>query len=287
MSYEHLDSRRRDDQLRGRAGRQGDPGATVVYTSLEDPVYDGLDKIQETRDGKLPYEEATARVFTEKALDRSEAKVNDVLSQSLPYDRTMSGYRTMFYDMRADVLEVSDCRTVVREAVARGFDEAFELYGKPNHKIGTKEKAEELYKHMAALLPLPEGDPPPKWPKMTYSEVRADIDKLVTALFDKRDKAVGEEFARLLERDALITAMDEVWSRFLDDIQDLRAGIGWRAYGQKDPKIEFMGEGAKLFKSTLEEIRQRTAEKLMRKMPKPIAPPPATPPAAPPLPSGK
>ena len=268
MSFEHLDSRRRDDQLRGRAGRQGDPGATVVYASLDDALFDGVEAVQKIRDGEADFEAESARTLTERALDRSENKVNDVLFQSLPYDNIADTYRNRFYEMRKDVIEVSDAKPIVRGAIDDALDGYFEQAEATGKKPLKPKVAQELYAALGEMLPLPGGDPPPKWIEVPPKAIRADIDKLVDALLAKRDGAVGEEFARLLERDALITSMDESWSAFLDDINDLRQGIGYRAFAQKDPKLEFLTEVAELFDTMVQDVRVRMSGKLLKHMPK-------------------
>jgi len=269
MSYEHLDSRRRDDQLRGRAGRQGDPGATVVYSSLEDALFDGVEAAEDLSKAEGELDAVAARNLTERALDRSENKVNDALTQSLPYDRVADQHRTRFYDVRADVIEVSDSRPIVQNAIDYVIEDYFDAAGASNAKKKLKpEVAKVLYDSLHELLPLPPGAPPPKWTESPAGEIRKDINKLVDALLAKRDGAVGEEFARLLERDALITSLDESWSAYLDDINDLRQGIGYRAYGQKDPKLEFVLEASKLFDDMMVDARIRMAAKLLKRMPK-------------------
>ena len=273
MSFEHLDSRRRDDQLRGRAGRQGDPGATVFYASLQDSLFDGVKEAEEALKSDKPIDDDTTRNLTERALDRSENKVNDVLTQSLPYDNIVSMHRQRFYDLRENVLEVADCRPIVHGAIGEALDNVFEEYGKPKKKLESEKDARFLYHALGRLLPLPAGDPPPKWTEVPIREIRADIDKLVDALLDKRDDAVGEEFGRLLERDILVRSLDLAWSGYLDDVQDLREGIGWRAFAQKDPKIEFAIEAASIYDQMVKGARGLMVADLMKKMPKKMPPP--------------
>ncbi|MBI2375162.1 MAG: hypothetical protein HYV07_14295 [Deltaproteobacteria bacterium] len=266
MSFEHLDSRRRDDQLRGRAGRQGDPGATAFYTSVEDPIYDGMTELDKLRKGEAKFDVKKAPSLTERALDRSENQVNGILSQSLPYDVVTSRHRHQFYQEREDVLTLADCRGVVRQAIDDALSRELDQFGDAKSVL-KGDQAAELYKSLSRMLPLPPGEPPPNWTERPLGEIKQDLDTLVGALLTRRDEKVGEEIARVLERDALVRGMDEAWSEYLDAVMAMRDGIGLRAYGQKDPKLEFQMEASQLYNETIAEARIIAATSLLTRMP--------------------
>ena len=268
MSFEHLDSRRRDDQLRGRAGRQGAPGATVFYTSLEDALFDGLDAVEDIRTGKKKFSEKTARNLTEAALDRSEAQVNDVLISSLPYDRVMSLHRARYYNMRNDILETKDCGQIVKDAIEDCFDTIFAEHGKDKDVLGSQIAAQKLYDDLAVVLPLPATAPPPKWSKMSLGQIRANINELADKLLERRLGSVGSELEQDLQKQSLLQSLDLAWQTYLESIAQLREGIGWRAVAQKDPKLEFVLEGAEIYDDTVRDLRMILSREILKKLPR-------------------
>ena len=268
MSFEHLDSRRRDDQLRGRAGRQGAPGATVFYTSVEDALFDGLDPAEDIRSGKKQFSEKAARNLTEAALDRSEAQVNDVLISSLPYDRVTSLHRSRYYDMRNDILETKDCGKIVKDAIEDCFDTIFEAHGKDKDVLGSKKAAQKLYDDLAVVLPLPATAPPPKWSTMSLGEIRENINELSDKLLARRVGSVGTELEQDLQKQSLLQSLDLAWQTYLESINELREGIGWRAIAQKDPKLEFVLEGSELYDNTVRDLRMILSREILKKLPR-------------------
>ncbi len=285
MGFEHFDSRRRDDQLRGRAGRQGDPGSTIFYSSFEDPLYDGLESVDKVREGKGKFVESKAAAVTEEALDRSEALVNGALTQSLPYDRVAAEMRRRFYGMRDGVIHSSDVRPIAHGAISQALDEAFKQVDPYSQgEVLGAEAAVHLHKLLREMLPLPEGDPPAKWAESTAMEIRKEVDFLVGKLVDLRDKELGNvELARLLEKDILLSVLDDSWSSFLDRLTSMRQGIGLRAYGQKDPKLEFIEVCAELYDEMIREVRTNVAFRLLSFQ---ISPPAAPATETEPAPSG-
>lgn len=268
MSFEHLDSRRRDDQLRGRAGRQGAPGATVFYTSLEDSLFDGLDAVEDIRSGKKKFSEKSARNLTEAALDRSEAQVNDVLVSSLPYDQVTSLHRSRYYEMRNDILATKDCGEIVNNAIDSCFDTIFEAHGKSTDVLKSTKDAQKLYDDLAMVLPLPATAPPPKWNTMSLGEIRENINELTTKLLARREGSVGAEVEKDLQKQSLLQALDLSWQSYLENVNELREGIGWRAIAQKDPKLEFVIEGAELYDNTVRDLRMILSREILKKLPR-------------------
>jgi preprotein translocase subunit SecA len=267
MAFEHLDSRRRDDQLRGRAGRQGEPGATIVYTSFEDPLYDKMRLDSSEKDKKLAYDAELMAKRTEEALDSSEGMVNGSLSMSVPFDRTLANYRQKFYDARREVLEASEVRGTVEQMISEAIDYAFEGVVPKVQQI-KKEDAKRLYDRLKELLPLPEGDPPDNWTGSTNAEIRESIDKLVEALMKKRDSSVGPELARLVEKDAVLGAVDDLWGEYLESMLQLRDGIYLRAYGQKDPKVEYGTAAGELYGELMRNVAGEVTARVLKRAPK-------------------
>jgi preprotein translocase subunit SecA len=268
MSFEHLDSRRRDDQLRGRAGRQGAPGATAFYTSMEDALFDGMEPVEDIRKGEKDFENKAARNLTEAALDRSEGQVNDVLTSSLPYDQVTSLHRTRYYEMRDAVLETEDCSAIVATAVAEAFDEIFKSHGEGKDVLADKKQTRRLYQNLAAVLPLPKSEPPPQWSTMSLNEIRKNIDALTDTLMARRVGSIGLELEQSIQKQTLIQSIDLAWQGYLEQVHELRQGIGYRAFAQKDPKLEFKIEGAALYDETIGELRAILTRDILKKLPK-------------------
>ena len=269
MSYEHLDSRRRDDQLRGRAARQGEPGATLFYTSGEDRLFDDVKRYQEIREGKATWDAGKAPRDTESALDLSENKVNGSLSESLPFDQAVATYRKLYYQARDGVLEASDARPLVEQLVTQALDNVFagvELSQKG--QINSEVEAKALYKGLGAVLALPAGDPPPSWVGRPLADVRKDVDGLVVKLLEKRDASVGGELSRVIEKAQILGVVDTTWGEFLTESQAIRDAIGWRAIAQKDPKLEYKIAVGELYGTTLSVISEQVAARVLKEIPK-------------------
>ncbi|MFO0728999.1 MAG: hypothetical protein U1E65_34790 [Myxococcota bacterium] len=264
MSFEHLDSRRRDDQLRGRAARQGEPGATIFYTSAEDRLFDDVKKYQDIKAKKAELKLSSLPKDTEQALDHSENKVNGGLSESLPYDQVIANYRDKFYTARADVLEGTDARPLALTLIEQAVDNAFGAIEGKHGTIDTAEKARALFERLDRFLPMPKIDPAPHWTGRTLDSVRADVDKLVGLLIDKRDKeAGGIELARLVDKASILGAADQYWSEFIDATQTLKDSIGFRAMAQKDPKMEFLRDAGLTYGEMLDCIAEDVAARVL------------------------
>lgn len=268
MSYEHLDSRRRDDQLRGRAARQGEPGATLFYTSGEDRLFDEVKKYQDIRSGKAEWSPTKAPRDTESALDSSENKVNGVLSESLPFDQAVATYRQMFYAARDGVLTTTDVRPLIESLVTQALDGALGKVDLRKGQIETLDQARAVYAALGTVLALPAGDPPPSWTGRSLADVRQDVDGLVAKLIEKRDASVGPELSRVMEKAQVLAAADTMWGEFLTESQSIRDGIGWRAMAQKDPKLEYKTAVGELYGDMLGAISEQVAARVLKEIPK-------------------
>jgi preprotein translocase subunit SecA len=225
MGYEHLDSRRRDEQLRGRAGRQGDPGTTVFYTSLEDALYDGDKEAERIRMGEQPFDVYRARLITERALAVSEGRIHRDLMSSAPFDWIIARHRDRFHDMRDDLLFTRDVRKLSRSVIEDAVSDAFERV-EPGHltEQGTLDPAgaRELYATLSTRLPLPLGDHPQSWIEKRLAAIREDADTLVDRLLEARDRSVGEERSRAHERLSMLQALDEAWMHHSESLEMIR-----------------------------------------------------------------
>jgi preprotein translocase subunit SecA len=114
---------------------------------------------------------------------------------------------------------------------------------------------------------MPEHAPPPSWTERPLPELREDVGRIARTLFDRRTREAGDQVAKVIERTALLGAVDGAWSWYLDQVADLRQGVFFRSYGQRDPKIEFMRDSAALFDDTIASVRHRAARAILSPQP--------------------
>ena len=248
IGTERHESRRIDNQLRGRSGRQGDPGASRFYLSLEDDLmrlFGGgrMERVKAMMDS-LGLEEDTpidAKILS-GAVENAQKSVESVHFRSrknvLEYDNVMNTQREVIYEQRRKVLDGEDLRETVlgmlRDLIA-GADE------------------EELKRYEGVF-----------YPKNSVGE-EADADKLLELAiqtYEKKEAEIGEATMRELERVVMLRVVDEYWMDNIDAMDDLKQGIGLRAYGQHDPVVEYKNEGYEMFQAMVQGIKDETVRRL-------------------------
>ena len=269
IGTERHESRRIDNQLRGRSGRQGDPGASSFFVSLEDDLMRIFGS--ERMDGmlrKLGLEEGEAIVhpWVNKALEKAQQKVEarnfEIRKQLLKYDDVMNDQRKVIYEQRKEIMGAQDVsedvadmrRQVAANSVARCI---------PSGAYHEQWDIDGLHEETRRLLglDLPIAD----WAK---EEGIADeeIGERILAASDRRmaERAAntGPEVMRLVEKSLLLQLLDQTWKDHLLSLDHLRQGIGLRAYGQRDPLNEYKREAFNLFEEMLDRLRERVTEVL-------------------------
>ncbi len=267
IGTERHESRRIDNQLRGRSGRQGDPGVSRFYLSLEDDLMrlfkaDWVDWVLQTMKipDDVPIENKRVTGAIASAQSQVEAQNFDTRKNILKYDDVMSRQREVIYAERREVLEGRNLRAWVEEMIGEvigayvtgateGFPEQWEL--------------EQLWTALGTLYPV----------GLTVQEAesaaggregmtRADlIDTLTadaTASYDRRETELGADVIRELERKVVLSVLDRKWREHLYEMDYLREGIGLRAYSQRDPLIEYQREGFELFTAMMEGIAEES-----------------------------
>ncbi len=263
LGSERHEARRIDNQLRGRTGRQGDPGSSRFYLSLEDELMRlfGSERIS-TIMGKLGMQEGEdiQHPWINKAVANAQRKVEamnfDIRKQVLDYDNVMNKQREAIYRLRNAILEGTD----VAERTRQMMDEAVEdmaVQAAPKNADPEKWDLATLKASLASSFGIDWQAP---------EEIRNQenlIDRLretVSQAFDKRRDLLGAEKFAELQRSILLSIMDSVWVEHLTYLEQLRRGIFLRAYGQKDPLIEFQKEGFRLFESMMIRVRDTSLE---------------------------
>jgi preprotein translocase subunit SecA len=271
IGSERHESRRIDNQLRGRAGRQGDPGSSRFYLSLEDPLMrifagERLNAIMVRL--KMPEGEAIEHPLVTRSLESAQRKVEqrnfDIRKQLLEYDDVANDQRKVIYQQRNELLEtddISETITAMRQGV---LHDAFRTYV-PADSVEEQWDIAALEAALAADFQLHPGVG--EWLK---AEPDLGDDELLRRIIDVADKAyagkveqVGAESFHHFERNMMLQSLDTHWREHLAALDHLRQGIHLRGYAQKNPKQEYKREAFELFEGLLETIRQEVTKLLM------------------------
>jgi|Deesub1362B_J571_1020462.scaffolds.fasta_scaffold01019_11 preprotein translocase subunit SecA len=265
IGTEKHEARRIDRQLRGRAGRQGDPGTTRFFLSLEDDLLRlfGADKVKELmeRFGKKDEGPIESKLVT-KALETAQKRVEmqnfEIRKRLLEYDDVMNKQREVIYGLRNEILEGENMKELIlNEYVEDLLDELIErfLAGDEREEWNIDEFLGELSYHFLADFSDLKG-------LEDKEKIREEVRKRIKELYEMREEMFGEERMRDLERAALLFTLDNAWREHLYALDHLREGIYLRAYGQRDPLIEYKQEAYRMFEELLRRIRNETIHRL-------------------------
>ena len=270
VGTERHESRRIDNQLRGRAGRQGDPGETRFYLSLEDDVMRlfGSDRIKgmmETMglDEDTPIDAKILSGAIENAQKNVESRNYQTRKNVLEYDDVMNTQRKVIYGQRSQVLEGEDLQQQVAHMM--------EVVAERNVNAAFGEQAHISRSDFLSLLSHFDGICFPKgaWSytdealsTLTKEQAAADLLSIMKTYYQKKEAVLTSPVMRELERVVTLRVVDEYWMDHLDAMTDLRQGIGLRAYGQNDPVVEYKREGYEMFENMIDSIR----EEIVRRM---------------------
>ncbi|HUU46048.1 MAG TPA: SEC-C metal-binding domain-containing protein, partial [Acidobacteriota bacterium] len=276
IGTERHESRRIDRQLRGRSGRQGDAGSTRFFLSLEDDLMRlfGSERIATIMD-KLGVEEGEViehRMVT-NAIGRAQKRVEGqnfgIRKHLLEYDNVMNQQREVIYHRRAKSLEQEDLREEALDLITTVCEGLVEKHCPPTEASeywDTGSLRLELRK--TVLVDLNFDDPAVK--ELNYQGLVERVRAAAVAVYETKETAVTPEVMRQLERVALLRVIDERWKEHLYEMDQLKTGIGLRAYGQRDPLIEYKKEGFAAFQQLMDTIDQETVEMIYRLQ---VAPP--------------
>lgn len=261
MGTERHESRRIDNQLRGRAGRQGDPGSSKFFLSLQDDLMRlfGGDRITRVMEFlKVEDDMAIEAPSVSKAIENAQKKVElhnfGIRKSVLEYDEVMNSQRTIIYSQRRKILEGDSLKPVALEMLGRTIEDIVDNYATrelPQDEWDLKGLLADISQYIPLLGMLPESDLEGK-----------DRDVLVEFLqeqaknaYDAKESSMGDSLMRDIERMIILKIIDQKWIDHLHEMDALRDGIGLRAYGQKDPLIEYKREGRQLFEDMMKNIR--------------------------------
>ena len=264
VGTERHESRRIDNQLRGRAGRQGDPGSSRFYLSLEDPllrIFGGerLGSIMQRLkmpEGE-PIEHPIVNRSIAKAQNRVESRNFDIRKQLLEYDDVANDQRRVIYQQRNELLESSDIAETIRNMIVGLIDESVKRYIPPESieeqwDVGGLETAFASDYQLRA--------PVSEWLKedseLTDNKVRERLTEAALTQYANKEIQVGPELMRQFERSLMLQTVDQHWRDHLANLDHLRQGIHLRGYAQKNPKQEYKRESFELFSDMLDRIKQ-------------------------------
>ena len=253
IGTEHHDARRIDNQLRGRAGRQGDPGSSQFYVSLEDELMQrfGGDRIK-TVMGWTGIEEDTPvenKIVT-KSISGAQVKVEgyhfDIRKHLLEFDDVLNKQREVIYGDRHMALGEGDLREKTLEMLRQEYARLVAQYLPGRHSDDWN--ADGLIDELGQIGPVPtELDDEDRVFQYSLDQIGGILSAHAAAAYAEREEAIGSEQMRLIERFLLLRAIDSHWVQHLTAMENLRTGIGLHAYGQRDPLVMYRSEGQKMF----------------------------------------
>jgi preprotein translocase subunit SecA len=268
LGTERHEARRIDNQLRGRSGRQGDPGSSRFYLSLEDDLLRifGSDRISSIM-GRLGMEEdqPIEHNLVTKAIENAQRKVEahnfEIRKHLLEYDNVMNQQREVIYSQRRDVLAGGDLKESVLEMMEEQAEGIVDLYAdEKDHPEDWDLKGIEdaIYQQFSFRWKTPSVEED----GLNRNRLKELVLEGAKDIYQKKEEEFGETTLRYLEKVIMLQSIDHHWKDHLLAVDQLKEGIGLRGYGQKDPRIEYQKEAYQMFLEMLDRIKKDTVEKL-------------------------
>ena len=268
LGTERHEARRIDNQLRGRAGRQGDPGSSRFYLSLEDDLLRifGSERISHIMDRlgmeeDQPIEHGLVTKAIENAQRRVEAHNFEIRKHLLEYDNVMNQQREVIYSQRREVLTGEDLKESVMEIVEEQVEGMVDLYAEEKEHPedwDLKGLQDSVFQQFSFRWSAPSGEEN----GLNRNQLKELLVQRAKEIFLKKEEQLGAPMLRYLEKVIMLQAIDHHWKDHLLAVDQLKEGIGLRGYGQKDPKIEYQKEAYQMFIEMLDRIKKDTIEKL-------------------------
>jgi preprotein translocase subunit SecA len=272
IGTERHESRRIDNQLRGRSGRQGDPGSSRFYISLEDDLMrlfgsDRLTAVVNTLglEDDQPIEHRMLSNAIENAQRRVEGKNFDVRKRVLQYDDVMNKQREIIYAQRKQVLNGENLKDSFLKMIESTANSIVSAFCTETHLPdmwdweGIRAQAMTILPN-TDFLDISKDD----MEDYTKEDLKEALVGEMTRLYEAKEAEIGSEMMRELERIVLLRVVDEKWMDHIDAMDQLRYGVGMRAYGQHDPVIEYQNEGFAMFEEMVSSIQQDSIKMILR-----------------------
>ena len=269
LATERHESRRIDNQLRGRSGRQGDPGRSSFFLSLDDDLMrifgsERLEKVLNTLGMKEG--EAIVHSWVNKSLERAQAKVEgrnfDIRKQLLKFDDVMNDQRKVIFGQRREIMEADDLAEITQDMRHQVIDDLVTQFMPPK-SYADQWDTEGLQAAVSENLGL--DAPVSKWAAeegVDDDTIRENLEDLGDEFMAKKAVDFGPENMRLIEKQVLLETIDGKWREHLLTLEHLRSVVGFRSYAQRDPLNEYKSEAFQLFQSLLDGLRERVTQVL-------------------------
>ncbi len=277
IGTERHDSRRIDNQLRGRSGRQGDPGSSRFYVSLEDDLMRifGGDKIAGIMTMlKIPEDEAIEHSMVSKALESAQVKVEgfyfDMRKRVVEYDDVMNKHRQVIYQLRNKLLaDFESSPESLKTRILDLINIEIELLVNSRITEGLSSKEiDAIVKEFIMVIPFDDASQAHLVKELAKTK---DPQSIITALqgiandtYTSREKAIGSPTTREIEKYVYLTTLDDKWMDHLDNMESLRDGIGLRGYAQRDPLVEYQKESYSMFERLIGGVESNVVKKIYR-----------------------
>jgi preprotein translocase subunit SecA len=277
IGTERHEARRIDNQLRGRAGRQGDPGASEFFVSLEDELMRrfGGDKLKNIMDSLgLPEDQPIQNKIISRTIENAQQKIEgfnfDIRKHVLDYDDVMNKQREVIYKKRKELLEKDNVKNEMFEDIKEEIERMISF-----HAVGEEGEwnVKEIFENFKGIIPANESV------LTRMDEIRNDkrensVEKIgslteyllgqAKEVYNKKEQEIGAEQMRQIEKAIMLQTIDMAWMNHLDEIDYLREGIGLRGYGQRDPLIEYKREAFSMFSGLMENVRSSIVHTIFR-----------------------
>ncbi len=271
IGTERHESRRIDNQLRGRSGRQGDPGHSKFYLSLDDDLMRifGSERMDNMLQ-KLGLEEGEAIVhpWINKALEKAQQKVEarnfDARKHILKFDDVMNDQRKVIFEQRIEIMDGEEIAETIDDMRNQVLDDLVAVHIPEKayaEQWDVEGLAERLRETVAIDFPIDE------WAKeegIADEEIRQRLGEAADTLYKEKREKYGAELMEMIEKEVLLRTLDELWREHLVTLEHLRQAVGLRGYAQRDPLNEYKSEGFTLFQQMLDKLRDNTIGQLMR-----------------------
>jgi len=300
IGTERHDSRRIDNQLRGRAGRQGDPGSSRFYVSLEDDLMRifGGDRIAGIMTAlKIPESEAIEHPMVSRALEQAQVKVEghyfDMRKRVVEYDDVMNKHRTVVYELRDKIL--AEAEEAPEHLQARIFSlvlSGIELLVNARSVSGLSPlELDQIVKEFITIIPFDDASQTRLHSELTKAKspaaITTSLQNLARSTYEGREKTLGAPLVREIEKYVYLSTLDEKWMEHLEQMEGLRDGISLRGYAQRDPLVEYQQEAYGMFERLVHSIEATVVKKIYRlnpvssPQPRPVTPKKDTAPSPP------
>ncbi|MCX8125636.1 MAG: SEC-C metal-binding domain-containing protein, partial [Dehalococcoidia bacterium] len=267
IGTERHEARRIDNQLRGRAGRQGDPGSSRFYVSLEDDVIRrfGGERVKQIMewaglDDNTPIEHGMVSKAIENAQVRTEGYHFDIRKHLVEYDDVINKHREVIYNERRKAISGADLKANIQAIIDREVDSLVEAH----YGNRLDPDISSLLQDAGSIFPLPPGIRPEVFLNLSKKEAAAKLKEVARLAYEEKERELGAENMRVVERLVMLRAIDEHWKEHLNTMEDMRQEVGLHAVAQERPVTVYQREGFRHFNEMMSAIQKDVARMIFR-----------------------